>query len=136
LITHRKVLMADTRNGFEPPQFTPRWDQAPRTTAHNPHGYGPATPYQQAPPPPPRHETLPDGRANHRSEEQAPPRTGRLDKNKWHWLLLIPIVLPLSPALYNRIEPTLFGLPFFYWCQLSFAFLASAVITFVHKKSR
>jgi hypothetical protein len=40
------------------------------------------------------------------------------------------------PGLYNRIEPTLLGLPFFYWSQLSFAFLASAVITFVHRRTR
>jgi cellobiose-specific phosphotransferase system component IIC len=51
-------------------------------------------------------------------------------------LLLVPIVLPLIPGLYNRMEPTLFGLPFFYWSQLGFAFLASAVITVVHLKVR
>ena len=73
-----------------------------------------------------------------RSAPRKPPgsRSRRLDASPWHWLLLIPIVLPLTPGLYNRIEPTLLGLPFFYWCQLSFAFLASAVITFVHWKVR
>jgi hypothetical protein len=63
-----------------------------------------------------------------------PGRTRRADASRWHWLLLIPIVVPLMPTLYNRIEPTLFGLPFFYWSQLGFAFLASAVIAFVHRK--
>ena len=63
-------------------------------------------------------------------------RARRLDANRWHWLLLIPIVIPLVPALYNRMEPTLFGLPFFFWSQLAFAFLASAVITVVHLKVR
>jgi hypothetical protein len=58
----------------------------------------------------------------------------RADASPWHWLLLIPIVVPLSPAIYNRIEPTFIGMPFFYWGQLSFAFLASAVIAFVHRK--
>ena len=63
-------------------------------------------------------------------------RAGRADKSAWHWLLLIPIVVPLMPALYNRVEPTLLGLPFFYWGQLAFAFLASAVIAFVHRRVR
>ena len=63
-------------------------------------------------------------------------RTRRLDASPWHWLLLVPIVVPLIPGLYNRIEPTLFGLPFFFWSQLAFAFLASGVIAFVHLKVR
>lgn len=73
-----------------------------------------------------------------RSAPRKPPggRTRRLDASRWHWLLLVPIVVPLLPGLYNRIEPTLLGFPFFYWSQLSFAFLASAVITFVHRKTR
>jgi hypothetical protein len=45
-------------------------------------------------------------------------------------------VIPLIPGLYNHLQPTLFGLPFFYWCQLGFAFLASAIITTVHLKVR
>ena len=73
-----------------------------------------------------------------RSAPRKPPgaRTRRADASPWHWLLLVPIVVPLMPGLYNRIEPTLLGLPFFYWSQLSFAFLASAVITFVHRRTR
>ena len=45
-------------------------------------------------------------------------------------------MLPLWPDLYNRIDPTLLGIPFFYWCQLGFAFLAGAVIALVHVKAR
>ena len=33
-------------------------------------------------------------------------------------LLLIPCVLALWVPLFNREEPALFGLPFFYWFQL------------------
>ncbi|MEH1128085.1 DUF3311 domain-containing protein [Micromonospora sp. CPCC 206061] len=47
-------------------------------------------------------------------------------------MLFIPIVVPLLTPLYNRIEPTLLGLPFFYWCQLAFALLASVIIAIVH----
>jgi hypothetical protein len=32
-------------------------------------------------------------------------------------LILIPAVINLSTPLYNRIEPQLFGIPFFYWFQ-------------------
>ncbi|WP_163570291.1 DUF3311 domain-containing protein [Fodinicola feengrottensis] len=36
----------------------------------------------------------------------------------WNLLLLIPIVLPLCPFLFNTKDPELFGFPFFYWFQL------------------
>ncbi|GIE31133.1 hypothetical protein Ait01nite_041780 [Actinoplanes italicus] len=60
----------------------------------------------------------------------------RPDADRRNWLLLIPIVLPLVPAFYNRVEPAFLGLPFFYWCQLGFAFLASSVIAYVHLRTR
>lgn len=69
-------------------------------------------------------------------QQPAVRRARRLDASRWHWLLLVPIVIPLIPGLYNRMEPTLFGLPFFFWSQLGFAFLSSAVITLVHLKVR
>lgn len=58
-------------------------------------------------------------------------RQRRADASRWHWLLLLPIVAPLLTPLYNRIEPQLFGLPFFYWCQLAFAGFATVVLTVV-----
>jgi hypothetical protein len=70
------------------------------------------------------------------ADDPPPGRTRREDRNPWHWLLLVPIVLPLMPGLYNRIEPTMLGIPFFYWSQLGFAFLASGVIAFVQLKVR
>jgi hypothetical protein len=36
----------------------------------------------------------------------------------WNLLLLIPIVTPLCPFLFNIREPELLGFPFFYWFQL------------------
>ncbi len=33
-------------------------------------------------------------------------------------LLLIPFLVALAVPLYNRIEPQLFGFPFFYWFLL------------------
>jgi len=48
----------------------------------------------------------------------------RTDRNPWHWLLLIPIILPLLTVVYNRETPMLFGFPFFFWFQMLFAPLA------------
>jgi len=82
--------------------------------------------------PPARHGREPDHPAEPSAEQPAAPPRGRLDKSRWHWLLFVPVVVPLLTPLYNRVEPTLGGVPFFYWGQLSFALLASAVIAIVH----
>jgi len=68
----------------------------------------------------------------HRSARHSDP-PGR---SRWHWLLLVPVVLPLVTPLYNRVEPRLFGLPFFYWFQLSLVGLSTFVITVVHLKTK
>lgn len=54
-------------------------------------------------------------RAPHRPPEREwhPP----LRWNRWNLLLLVPLLSLLTP-LYNRVEPRLFGIPFFYWFQL------------------
>jgi hypothetical protein len=57
------------------------------------------------------------------------PRTRKV----WYWLLLIPYLALGWPALYNRLEPTLFGMPFFYWYQLLWVVLSSVVIAAVYK---
>ena len=54
----------------------------------------------------------------------------------WQWLLLIPVVLPLLTPLYNRLDPQLFGVPFFYWCQLAFVLVDIAVIALVYKLTK
>ena len=45
-------------------------------------------------------------------------RTSR-DRSPVNWLLLVPILLVIWPPLFNKISPTLFGIPFFYWYQLA-----------------
>jgi hypothetical protein len=49
-----------------------------------------------------------------------------------NWLLLIPFLAPLLTPLANRMEPQLWGVPFFYWYQLGCVFLAVGVITLVY----
>jgi len=51
----------------------------------------------------------------------------------WSWWYLLFILLcgvSLWPPFFNRIEPTLIGIPFFYWFQLALI-LAGAVVTAV-----
>jgi hypothetical protein len=63
----------------------------------------------------------------------------RSDRSPWNWLLLIPIVVPLLVPLYNRVEPTLFGWPFFYWFQLllvGVGVLTTAVVYRATRRSR
>jgi hypothetical protein len=113
-----------------PPAAAPQHNPPPVTTPRHgePRGHHTAG----------RHSTGEWRTVGDRRPPQRPARTRgrRLDASRWHWLLLIPIVVPLMPVLYNRVEPTLLGLPFFYWGQLSFAFLASLVIAVVHRKVR
>ncbi|MDP9791562.1 hypothetical protein J2S43_000074 [Catenuloplanes nepalensis] len=73
----------------------------------------------------PARHVRPDGRTT-------PAVRDRADASPWHWLLWVPIVVPLLPVLYNDMEPRLLGIPFYYWSQLAFAGLASLVITAVH----
>ena len=40
-------------------------------------------------------------------------------------LLVIPTIVLLIVPMYNRVTPELFGLPFFYWFQALWLFLAA-----------
>ena len=73
------------------------------------------------------------------SADLSPPAPKRSDHNRWNYLLLIPIVLPLLTFLYNHETPKLFGIPFFYWFQLALVFVSAAVtgiVYFATEKSR
>ena len=58
------------------------------------------------------------------------------DRSGWNWLLVPAIVIPLLVPLYNRVEPTLFGWPFFYWGQLAFIALGVATTSIVYQKTK
>ena len=68
----------------------------------------------------------------HHAADRDPPA----DADRLHWWLLFPVVLPLATPLYNRDEPRLVGMPFFYWFQLSLAALSTAVMTGVYLATR
>jgi len=45
-----------------------------------------------------------------------------------HLLLVVPYVLLLWVPSYNRLEPTLFGFPFFYWYLLLWVVIGAAIL--------
>ena len=51
-----------------------------------------------------------------------------------HWsrlLFLIPLLAMLWVPSYNRLEPSLGGVPFFYWYQLAWILLGAGVVLLV-----
>jgi hypothetical protein len=64
----------------------------------------------------------------------APRRRGAA--RRWQWLLAVPIALPLLTPLYNRYDPQLWGLPFFYWYQIGCAVVAMLVIAAVYQLTK
>ena len=51
--------------------------------------------------------------------ETAGTDSSRRDRSPWNWLLLVPLVMVVWPPLFNRRDPELFSIPFFYWYQLA-----------------
>jgi hypothetical protein len=49
----------------------------------------------------------------------------------WYLLLLLPFIGTLLPWIYNRAEPALLGMPFFYWYQLAWIVVTGALIGLV-----
>jgi uncharacterized membrane protein len=68
-----------------------------------------------------------------RTRDGAPARS---DRSPWNWLLLVAVVVPLLVPLYNRVQPTLFGWPFFYWVQLLFVPLGMLTTVLVYRATR
>jgi Protein of unknown function (DUF3311) len=54
-----------------------------------------------------------------------------MSKRSAYWLLVVPFVATLLPFIYNRPEPALFGMPFFYWYQLAWVLLTGSLLGLV-----
>jgi hypothetical protein len=54
----------------------------------------------------------------------------------WHWLLIVPVVVPLLTFLYNGKDPRFLGFPRFYWLQLAFILLGVATTAFVYQMTK
>ncbi|HEV2371550.1 MAG TPA: DUF3311 domain-containing protein [Streptosporangiaceae bacterium] len=93
--------------------FTSAWDKAP---------YDPASAAAVS-------DNAPQTEARHT-------RPGATDRSRWHWLLVVAVVVPLLTPLYDRTTPVLFGVPFFYWSQLAFVVLASCMTFVVYQATK
>ncbi|MEG6509471.1 DUF3311 domain-containing protein [Methyloligella sp. 2.7D] len=63
------------------------------------------------------------------------PKTGW--RRYWPRLLFaIPLIVVMSVPFYNRVEPALLGIPFFYWFQLGFVLVGAAIVGLVYALER
>src|ERR1700712_1186262 len=53
----------------------------------------------------------------------------------WNLLLLLPLLM-LITAWYNKDQPRLFGMPFFYWYQLAFVFVGVSGVPIVYAATK
>jgi cytochrome b561 len=60
----------------------------------------------------------------------------RVHTPAWNLLLLIPLVGVLIPSIYNKADPTLFDVPFFYWYQMAAIVLSVIVTLAVYQNTR
>ena len=63
--------------------------------------------------------------------------TSKKAKSGWlrYWprlLLVIPLVVVMWVPFYNRLEPALGGVPFFFWYQLACVLIGAAVVLVVY----
>jgi len=60
----------------------------------------------------------------------------RVNTPAWNLLLLIPLVGVLVPSVYNKTDPTLGGIPFFYWYQMLWIAVSVVVTLVVYRATR
>lgn len=56
----------------------------------------------------------------------------RSPRNWWYLLFLIVLGSVIWPPFYNRIEPTLIGIPFFYWYKLLCVIICTLITGFIY----
>jgi hypothetical protein len=63
---------------------------------------------------------------------------GRARRAGWGWylLLVIPFIGTLFPGMYNSIQPTLDGMPFYYWYQLLWVVITALLTLIVYLATR
>ena len=60
------------------------------------------------------------------------PAKARLKRVLWHIALFVPFFAAIWVPLYNRIEPALFGIPFFYWYQMLWVIIGAVLTAIVY----
>ena len=71
-------------------------------------------------------------RGSHNGEVESQDGEGQRS-NWWLLLLLLPYLGLLYPPLYARLEPELWGVPFFVWYQFLWVFITVAITGLVYK---
>jgi uncharacterized protein DUF3311 len=54
----------------------------------------------------------------------------------WYWLLLVPFIAMAWVSSYNKVDPEWAGIPFFYWYQLLWIWIGSALTLLVYFMTR
>jgi Protein of unknown function (DUF3311) len=54
----------------------------------------------------------------------------------WYLVFIITFVMVLWPPFYNRVDPTLWGIPFFYWYQLMCVIVGAVTTALVYLRTR
>lgn len=67
--------------------------------------------------------------------------SGQTTQRHWryhhvNWLLLIPLIGVLVPQFYNFTNPSIGGMPFFYWYQLAWIAVSVAITWIVYRVTR
>jgi hypothetical protein len=63
----------------------------------------------------------------------ATPKISRTKRGVWYVILFIPFFAAIAVPLYNRVEPSVFGIPFFYWFQFMLIIVAAIVTALAYK---
>ena len=63
----------------------------------------------------------------------APERSGN---RAWYLLFLVPMIGTLIPPIYNAKDPTLIGIPFFYWYLMLWVGLTVVLMVIVYRATR
>lgn len=64
------------------------------------------------------------------------PRSPASTSRAWYLLLLIPFVATLWVPFYNSVEPTLAGIPYFYWYQFLWVIISVVITSVVYFATR
>lgn len=61
---------------------------------------------------------------------------GRARTRAWYLLLIVPMVGTLIPPIYNTKDPTLIGIPFFYWYLMLWVPITVVCLVIVYRATK
>jgi uncharacterized protein DUF3311 len=61
---------------------------------------------------------------------------GRASTRAWYLLLVVPMIGTLIPPIYNTKDPTLIGIPFFYWYLMLWVPVTVLCLVIVYRATR